>query len=93
MLYSQTLEKLRSLRLEGMAQGLEEQRQQANVLRLDSEERLALLVERQWSWKENLSPRCRSFSCQMSRSHEWRGGDARPRASNRSRVVHFRVRR
>jgi DNA replication protein DnaC len=53
MIYSQTLEKLRALRLEGLAQALEEQRQQSNVLKLDFEERLALLVERQWSWKEN----------------------------------------
>jgi hypothetical protein len=53
MIYSQTLEKLRALRLEGLAQALEEQRRQANVLKLDFEERLALLVERQWTWKEN----------------------------------------
>ena len=37
MIYSQTLEKLHALRLEGMAQALEEQRQQANVLKLDFE--------------------------------------------------------
>ncbi len=53
MIYSQTLEKLRALRLEGMAQALEEQRKQSNVLKLEFEERLALLVERQWTWKEN----------------------------------------
>jgi len=53
MIYSQTLEKLRALRLDGLAQALEEQRRQANVLQLEFEERLALLVERQWSWKEN----------------------------------------
>jgi DNA replication protein DnaC len=53
MIYSQTLEKLQALRLDGMAQALEEQRRQANVLKLEFEERLALLVERQWSWKEN----------------------------------------
>lgn len=53
MLYSQTMDKLRAMRLEGMAQALEEQRQQASVLKLEFEERLALLVERQWSWKEN----------------------------------------
>ena len=53
MLYTQTLEKLRSMRLEGMVQALEEQRRQSNVLKLDFEERLALLVDRQWSWKEN----------------------------------------
>ncbi len=53
MLYTQTLEKLRALRLDGLAQALEEQRRQSNVLQLEFEERLALLVERQWSWKEN----------------------------------------
>lgn len=53
MIYSQTMEKLRALRLEGMAQALEEQRKQASVLKLEFEERLALLVERQWTWKEN----------------------------------------
>jgi DNA replication protein DnaC len=53
MLYTQTLEKLRALRLEGMVQALEEQRQQKDIVGLDFEERLALLVERQWIWKEN----------------------------------------
>lgn len=53
MIYAQTLEKLHAMRLEGMAQALQEQRQQANVLKLDFEERLALLIERQWTWKEN----------------------------------------
>ena len=36
-----------------MAQALEEQRKQSNVTKLEFEERLALLVERQWLWKEN----------------------------------------
>lgn len=53
MLYTQTLEKLRVLRLEGMAQALEEQRQQKQITQLDFEERLGLLVERQILWKEN----------------------------------------
>jgi DNA replication protein DnaC len=53
MLYSQTVEKLRAMRLDGMAQALDEQRKQSNVTRLEFEERLALLVERQWLWKEN----------------------------------------
>jgi len=53
MLYAQTVEKLRSLRLDGMAQALDEQRQQSSVLELDFEERLGLLVERQCLWKEN----------------------------------------
>lgn len=53
MLYTQTLEKLQALRLEGMVQALEEQRRQNEILHLDFEARLALLVERQWLWKEN----------------------------------------
>lgn len=53
MLHTQTLDKLRSLRLEGMAQALEEQRSQNAITELDFEERLGLLVERQWLWKEN----------------------------------------
>jgi len=53
MIYTQTLEKLRALRLEGMAQALEEQRRQRDITQLEFEERLALLVERQWLYKEN----------------------------------------
>lgn len=47
MLHTPTLEKLRSLRLDGMIQALEEQRAQRDIADLDFEERLALLVERQ----------------------------------------------
>jgi DNA replication protein DnaC len=53
MIYTQTVEQLRSLRLDGMAAALEEQRQQSSILDLDFEERLGLLVERQCLWKEN----------------------------------------
>jgi DNA replication protein DnaC len=53
MLYTQTIDKLQRLRLEGMAQALEEQRRQSASSQLEFEDRLALLVERQWLWKEN----------------------------------------
>lgn len=53
MLNNQTMDKLCALRLDGMAQALEEQRRQADISQLEFEERLALLVERQWLWKEN----------------------------------------
>jgi DNA replication protein DnaC len=53
MLNNQTMDKLYALRLDGMAQALEEQRRQADISQLEFEERLALLVERQWLWKEN----------------------------------------
>jgi DNA replication protein DnaC len=53
MLYTQTVDKLRALRLEGMVHALEEQRRQQNIVDLDFEARLALLVERQWLWRED----------------------------------------
>lgn len=53
MTYQQTFEKLSAMGLQGMAEALAEQRQQTDIAQLDFEERLALLVERQWLWKEN----------------------------------------
>ena len=53
MLYTQTIAKLQALRLEGMVQALEEQRRQNDIAGLDFEDRLAMLVERQWLWREN----------------------------------------
>jgi DNA replication protein DnaC len=72
MLYTQTLEKLSALRLEGMAQALEEQRRQADITELDFEARLGLLVERQWLWKENraLTTRLKSAQLKISASLE-----------------------
>lgn len=68
MLYSQTLERLRSLRLEGMIAALEEQRAQPDIGRLDFEERLALLVERQWLWRENRALATRLHAAQLKLS-------------------------
>jgi DNA replication protein DnaC len=59
MLNHQTMDKLVGLRLEGMAQALEEQRRQPNITQLDFEERFALLVERQWLWKEDRALKAR----------------------------------
>lgn len=65
MLYQQTVEKLNAMRLEGMAQALEEQRHQGDFSQLDFEERLALLVERQWLWKENRALATRLHAAQL----------------------------
>ena len=69
---TQTLEKLRALRLEGMAQALEEQRHQNDIVPLNFEDRLALLVERQWLWKENraLATRLKNAQLKISASLE-----------------------
>jgi len=53
MLTEPTFDKLYAMKLHGMAQAWQEQRQQAQSADLDFDERLALLVERQWLWKEN----------------------------------------
>jgi DNA replication protein DnaC len=68
MLYTQTLEKLQALRLEGMVAALNEQRRQKDIVRLDFEARLALLVERQWLWKENRGLALRLKNAQLKLS-------------------------
>ena len=72
MLITQTLEKLQALRLEGMAQALEEQRRQNDIVPLNFEDRLALLVERQWLWRENraLAIRLKNAQLKISASLE-----------------------
>jgi len=65
MLRNQTMEKLRALRLEGMADALEEQRRQSGITELDFEERLGLLVERQWLWKTNRALAARLKKAQL----------------------------
>jgi DNA replication protein DnaC len=72
MLYAQTIDKLQALRLEGMVQALEEQRQQNDIVSLGFEDRLAFLVERQWLWKENrgLAIRLKNAQLKISASLE-----------------------
>ena len=72
MLHTQTLDKLQALHLEGMAQALAEQRQQNDIVPLSFEDRLALLVERQWLWQENrgLTLRLKNAQLKISASLE-----------------------
>lgn len=53
MLNEQTFDKLYAMKLIGMAEGFKEQLDQPSFRDLSFEERLGMLVERQWSWKEN----------------------------------------
>lgn len=53
------------MRLEGMLEALEEQRRQSAIRDLDFEERLGLLVERQWLWKENRALAARLKNAQL----------------------------
>lgn len=54
MLNEPTFDKLYALKLNGMAEGFQDQLQQPSAAQdLSFDERFALLVDRQWTWKEN----------------------------------------
>jgi len=53
MLNQPMMEKLLAMRLNGMVEGLKAQEQDRTVNELNFLERFALLVDRQWSWREN----------------------------------------
>ena len=53
MLIEQTCEKLYAMNLNGMAGAFKEHLEQPNMNELTFEERFALLVDRQWTWKED----------------------------------------
>ncbi len=62
MLNQQTFNKLHVMRLNGMADAFRQQLEQTGLGELSFEERFGLLVDRQWSWKEDraLSRRLRA---------------------------------
>ena len=92
MLTHPTLEKLRALRLEGMAQALEEQRRQNDIHGLDFEERLALLVERQCLWKDNRALATRLRQAQLKQSASLEDIDYQhPRGLKRSQIEQLRA--
>ena len=53
MLNEETTEKLYAMKLNGMADAFKEQLQQPDSNELSFEERFALIVDRQWTWKED----------------------------------------
>lgn len=53
MVREQTFEKLYKLKLHGMAQALQEQLRQPDMASLSFEERVAVLVDAQWIWRQN----------------------------------------
>jgi len=53
MLTQPIVEKLCTLRLKGMADAFHEQIESADLQQLSFEERLGLLIDRQWNWREN----------------------------------------
>jgi len=53
MLTQPTIEKLYTMRLRGMAEAFQQQQEDTNIHRLSFEERLGLLIDRQWNWRQN----------------------------------------
>ena len=62
MLNEQTMTKLHAMKLNGMADEYEAQRQQPQMVDLSFDERFGMLVDRQWRWREEraLSTRLRN---------------------------------
>jgi len=52
MLNEQSLDKLYAMKLNGMADAFKDQLQQPNIAELSFEERFGLLIDYQWTWKE-----------------------------------------
>ena len=53
MLTQQTLEKLYTMKLNGMADAFRQQQEDTDIASLSFEERFGLLVDQQWIWQEN----------------------------------------
>ena len=53
MLVNPTVEKLQAMRLTAMAEAFTEQLADPEMAQLSFEERVALMVDRQWTWREN----------------------------------------
>jgi len=53
MLTQQTLEKLYTMKLNGMADAFQQQLEDTDIAGLSFEERFGLLVDQHWTWKEN----------------------------------------
>ena len=53
MLTQPTIEKLIAMRLSGMAEAFKQQQESADCQQLSFEERLGMLIDRQWNWREN----------------------------------------
>jgi hypothetical protein len=77
MLNQPLAEKLLAMRLQGMVEALKTQEQDRAVNELSFLERLSLLVDQQWSWRENQALARRLKSGQIERAG-LRGGHRLP---------------
>ncbi len=81
MLTHPTLEKLQQLRLSGMRQALEEQMHMPDIEALGFEERLGLLVDREYTLRESRRLKARLAKANCVKMPAWRTSiTARPAA-------------
>lgn len=65
MLHEQTRSRLYAMKLHGMAAAYEEQGQQPRAEELSFDERLGLLVDRQWTWREDRALKTRLYQAKF----------------------------
>lgn len=65
MLNEQTKSKMLAMKLNGMAEAYEQQNRETCMAELSFEERLGLLIEQQWLWKENRAMQTRLAYAQL----------------------------
>lgn len=83
MLHNPTLHKLEAMRLLGMAQALQEQSKDDRCRELSFEERFAMLVDRQMTWRQNEAMQARLQRAKLRNNacvedidyRSWRGLD------------------
>ncbi len=71
MLNQQTIEKLYTMRMRGMAEAFTQQQEDPHTRQLSCEERFALLVDRQWNWRQNRALERRLKEARLQGSACW----------------------
>jgi len=89
MFINQTIDKLHEMRLTGMAEALTEQLNNPDHSELSFEERIAWLVDRHWTWRENRSLKRRLANAKLrDREASVEAIDfRRPRGLDRSEIL------
>ena len=78
MLQQPMINKMLAMRLHGMAEALKTQEQDANTRELSFLERLGLLIDQQWTWRENqaLARRLKNETAPATPLHSFAAGTA-----------------
>jgi IstB-like ATP binding protein len=72
MLQQLMMEKLLAMRLHGMAEALKTQEQDAAIHELSFLDRLGMLVDQQWNWRENQALARRLKAAKLAAPRVWK---------------------